>query len=244
MRAMIIRDIDFTLRFLGGAQMRLLIVEDEKKLNSILEERFVKSGYCVDKCYDGENALFYIGNTEYDGIILDIMMPKLDGLTVLRTIRAQKIMTPVLLLTAKDTEEDVVKGLDLGANDYLIKPFSFEILSARVRAMLRTDSRIGSDTIELADLSMDCRKRIVKRNNKIIELSAKEYSILEYLMRNQGIIMSKDKIEQHIWNYEYEGGSDVIKVYIHHLRKKIDGNSDVKLLHTVKNMGYVLKEKA
>lgn len=224
--------------------MRLLIVEDEKKLNSILEERFTKAGYCVDKCYDGENALFYISSTEYDGIIMDIMLPKLDGLSVLRTIRSKSITVPVLLLTAKDSEEDIVKGLDFGANDYLVKPFSFEILNARVRAMLRSDKRMGSDIIELADLHMDCRNRIVKRGGKLIELSSKEYSILEYLMRNQGIVLSKDKIEQHIWNYEYEGSSDVIKVYIHHLRKKIDGNSDIKLLHTVKNMGYVLKEKS
>ena len=223
--------------------MRLLIVEDEKQLNYILAERFTNAGYCVDKCYDGEEALYYIENTEYDGIILDIMLPKMDGLTVLKTIRKKRISTPVLLLTAKDADEDVINGLDFGANDYMIKPFSFEILSARVRAMIRSGSKMTSDVIEVADLSVDCKKRIVKRGGKVIELFAKEYSILEYLVQNKGIILAKEKIEQHIWNYEYEGVSDIVKVYIHHLRKKIDDDFDVKLIHTIKNMGYVLKEE-
>lgn len=223
--------------------MRLLVAEDEKHLNKTITERLTKAGYCVDNCFDGEDALYYIENTEYDGIILDVMMPKINGFEVLRIIREKKILTPVLMLTAKDADEDVITGLDTGANDYLTKPFSFGVLCARIRAMLRIKEKVSGCVLEIADLSIDTTKRIVKRGDTVIELSSKEYSILEYLMRNKGIVVSKDKIEENIRNYEYEGTSDVIKVYIHHLRKKLDDNYDKKLLHTVKNIGYVLKEE-
>lgn len=222
--------------------MRLLIAEDEKSLNKTIAERLTRSGYTVDSCFDGEDALYYIENTQYDGIILDVMMPKINGFEVLRIIREKKILTPVLMLTAKDADEDIITGLDTGANDYLTKPFSFGVLSARIRAMLRIKESVTSSVLEIADLSLDTTKRIVKRGGKNIELSSKEYSILEYMMRNKGIVLSKDKIEDNIRNYEYEGTSDIIKVYIHHLRKKIDDNFDKKLLHTIKNAGYVLKE--
>ena len=222
--------------------MRLLVVEDEKHLNKTLTERLIKIGYTVDNCFDGEDALYYIENTKYDGIILDVMMPKINGSEVLRIIRERKILTPVLMLTAKDSDEDIINGLDTGANDYLTKPFSFAVLSARIRAMLRVKESVTGSILEIANLSVDTTTRTVKRGENIIELSSKEYSILEYLMRNKGIIVSKDKIEENIWNYEYEGSSDVIKVYIHHLRKKIDDNFEKKLLHTVKNVGYVIKE--
>lgn len=222
--------------------MRLLVVEDEKHLNKTLTERLTKEGYSVDGCYDGEDALYYIENTQYDGIILDVMMPKINGFDVLRIMRKRKILTPVLMLTAKDSDEDVITGLDTGANDYLAKPFSFAVLCARIRAMLRIKENVTGSVLEIADLSMDTTARIVRRNGHIIELSSKEFSILEYLMRNKGTVLSKDKIEENIWNYEYEGTSDVIKVYIHHLRKKIDDNYDKKLLHTIKNVGYVIKE--
>ena len=222
--------------------MRLLVVEDEKHLNKTLTERLIKIGYTVDNCFDGEDALYYIENTKYDGIILDVMIPKINGSEVLRIIRERKILTPVLMLTAKDSDEDIINGLDTGANDYLTKPFSFAVLSARIRAMLRVKESVTGSILEIANLSVDTTTRTVKRGENIIELSSKEYSILEYLMRNKGIIVSKDKIEENIWNYEYEGSSDVIKVYIHHLRKKIDDNFEKKLLHTVKNVGYVIKE--
>ena len=222
--------------------MRLLVVEDEKYLNRTISERLSRRGYTVDSCFDGEDALYYIENTQYDGIILDVMMPKINGFEVLRTIRDKKILTPVLMLTAKDADEDIITGLDTGANDYLTKPFSFEILCARIRAMLRIKENVTGSVLEIADLSVDTTTRIVKRSDKVIELSSKEYSILEYLMRNKGIIVSKEKIEENIWNYDYEGTSDVIKVYIHHLRKKIDDGFEIKLLHTVKNVGYVIKE--
>ena len=222
--------------------MRLLVAEDEKSLNKTLSERLEKAGYCVDSCFDGEDALYYIENTKYDGIILDVMMPKMNGFEVLRTIRKKNIMTPVLMLTARDANEDIITGLDTGANDYLTKPFSFEVLCARIRAMLRIKENISGTVIKVADLSIDTAKRTVKRGKTVIELSSKEYAILEYLMRNKGIVVSKEKIEENIWNYEYEGTSDVIKVYIHHLRKKLDDNFEKKLLHTVKNVGYVIRE--
>lgn len=222
--------------------MRLLVVEDEKHLNKTLTERLTKIGYTVDSCFDGEDALYYIENTQYDGIILDVMMPKLNGFEVLRIIRENRNLTPVLMLTAKDSDEDIISGLDIGANDYLTKPFSFDILCARIRAMLRVKENVTGSIIEIADLSLDTATRMVKRGDTIIELSSKEYSVLEYLMRNKGIVLSKEKIEENIWNYEYEGVSDVIKVYIHHLRKKIDDNFEKKLLHTIKNVGYVIKE--
>lgn len=222
--------------------MRLLVVEDEKSLNKTISERLTKSGYTVDSCFDGEDGLYYIENTQYDGIILDVMMPKINGFELLRIIRERKILTPVLMLTAKDADEDIIKGLDTGANDYLTKPFSFAVLSARIRAMLRVKENVASTVLEIADLSIDTTKRIVKRGGCEIELSSKEYAILEYLMRNKGIVVSKEKIEENIWNYEYEGTSDVIKVYMHHLRKKIDDNYEKKLLHTIKNVGYVIKE--
>ncbi len=222
--------------------MRLLIAEDEKNLNKTISERLTRGGYTVDSCYDGEDALYYIENTQYDGIILDVMMPKINGFEVLRIIREKNVLTPVLMLTAKDADEDIITGLDAGANDYLTKPFSFAVLCARIRAMLRVKENVASAVLELADLSVDTTKRIVKRGDTKIELSSKEYSILEYMMRNKGIIVSKEKIEENIWNYEYEGTSDVVKVYIHHLRKKIDNNFEKKLLHTIKNVGYVIKE--
>lgn len=222
--------------------MRLLLAEDEKFLNRTLTERLEKAGYSVDSCFDGEDALYYIEDTQYDGIILDIMMPKVNGIEVLKAIRRKKIMTPVLMLTAMDSDEDIINGLDCGANDYLVKPFSFNVLCARIRAILRVKENITGVNIEVGDLSVDLSKRIVQRAGKIIELSAKEYSILEYLVRNKGIIVSKEQIEQNITNYDYEGTSDVIKVYMHHIRKKIDGDFENKLIHTVKNFGYVIKE--
>lgn len=222
--------------------MRLLVAEDEKNLNKTLTERLTKIGYTVDSCFDGEDAVYYIENTQYDGIILDVMMPKINGFEVLKKIREKKILTPVLMLTARDSDEDIITGLDTGANDYLTKPFSFAILCARIRAMLRVKENVTGSVLEIADLTLDTAARTVKRGDREIELSSKEYSVLEYLMRNKGIVISKEKIEENIWNYEYEGTSDVIKVYIHHLRKKIDGEGEKKLLHTVKNAGYVIKE--
>lgn len=223
--------------------MRLLLAEDEKDLNNILTKSLTKNGYSVDSCYNGEEALYYLENTEYDAAILDIMMPGLSGMEVLTKLRKQGKMIPILLLTAKDSISDRVAGLDAGANDYLIKPFAFEELLARIRVMLRLPSQKASNTYKLANLTVDISSHRVFRNETEIQLSSKEFSILEYMIRNQGIVLSRDKIEQHIWNYDYEGGSNVVDVYIRYLRKKVDSSFTPKLIHTVRGAGYVLKEE-
>ena len=224
--------------------MRLLLAEDERDLNRILTKKLTADGYSVDSCFDGEETLDFLHMTEYDAVIMDIMMPKKDGLFVLKQIRKEGNTTPVLFLTAKDSIEDRVLGLDSGANDYLVKPFSLEELRARIRAMLRVKSGSARNIISVADLNLDCSTQVVKRGDKEISLSAKEYALLEYLMRNTGIILSREKIENHIWNFDYEGGTNVVDVYIRYLRKKIDEGANVKLIHTVRGRGYVLREEA
>ena len=222
--------------------MRLLFAEDEKSLSRAITAILKKNHYEVDAVYDGEEALAYLECGTYDGAILDIMMPKKDGLTVLKEIRRQGINTPVLMLTAKAEIDDRVLGLDSGANDYLVKPFDFEELLARIRAMTRSSYGQSDHRLTLADLEMDTASRQVTRGGVEIPLSAKEYQLLEYLFYNQGIVLSREKIEEHIWNYDYEGGTNVVDVYISYLRKKIDGGQKKKLIHTVRGMGYVLKE--
>lgn len=223
--------------------MRILVVEDERDLNRIICKKLKVEGYSVDSCYDGEEALTYIDGANYDIIIMDIMMPKKNGYEVLAQIRKEKIATPVLFLTAKDGIEDRVKGLDLGADDYIIKPFHFDELMARVRAMIRRNHGSTTNILKIDDLELDCGTRVVKRAGKEIELSAKEFSILEYMMQNQGIVLSREKIEEHIWNYDYQGASNMVDVYIRYLRVKIDKDFNTKLIHTVRGVGYVLKEK-
>lgn len=224
--------------------MRILVVEDERDLNSIIVKRLNKVGYSVDSCYDGEEALDYMRLCEYDVILLDIMLPKMNGLDVVRTLRKKRDKTPVLLLTAKDAIEDRVIGLDSGADDYLVKPFAFEELLARVRVLTRRSIEEVTNVFTVANLSVDCDTRIVKRGETVIPLSSKEFSVLEYLIRNQGIVLSRAKIEQHIWNFDYEGGSNVIDVYIRYLRKKIDQDFEPKLIHTIRGAGYVLRDEA
>ena len=224
--------------------MRLLLAEDERDLNRILTKKLTADGYSIDSCFDGEEALDFLHMTEYDAVIMDIMMPKKDGLFVLKQIRKEGNTTPVLFLTAKDSIEDRVLGLDSGANDYLVKPFSLEELRARIRAMLRIKIGTAGNIISVADLVLDCGTQVVKRGDREITLSAKEYALLEYLMRNTGIILSREKIENHIWNFDYEGGTNVVDVYIRYLRKKIDEGANVKLIHTVRGRGYVLREEA
>ncbi len=222
--------------------MRILLAEDEEDLNRLITQKLVFDGYSVDSCQDGREAIDILSYVEYDAIILDIMMPKEDGYAVLRHLRNIGKTTPVLFLTAKDSIADRVKGLDSGANDYLVKPFSFEELSARLRVMMRTSFGIVSNVLSAADLTLDTAAHIVTRGGKEISLSAKEYELLEYLMHNQGIVLSREKIEDHIWNFDYEGGTNVVDVYISYLRKKIDSGYDRKLIHTVRGRGYVLRE--
>ncbi len=223
--------------------MRILLAEDEKDLNRILVQKLTSEGYSVDACFDGAEALDLLFCADYDSVILDIMMPKTDGLTVLRKLRESGKTVPVLLLTAKDAVEDRVRGLDSGANDYLVKPFSLEELSARLRVMTRTVFGRTDNLLTVADLTLDCASHTVRRGGREISLSAKEYALLEYLMNNRGIVLSREKIEDHIWNFDYEGGTNVVDVYISYLRKKIDGDSPVRLIHTVRGKGYVLREE-
>lgn len=225
-----------------GADMRILIAEDEKALNRILTKQFTKAGYSVDSCFDGESVFDYICNASYDAIVLDVMMPKKDGFQVLREMRSQGYETPVIFLTAKTEIEDRVFGLDLGANDYLIKPFSFDELAARVRMITRKSTGNTTNEYTVADLTVNVKSREVARAGRKIELSAREYTILEALIRNAGTVMSREKIESSVWNYDYVGGTNVIDVYIRYLRKKIDDDFDKKLIHTVRGAGYVLKE--
>ncbi len=223
--------------------MRILLAEDERDMNKIITKKLVLEGYAVDSCFDGEMALDYITSTDYDIVILDIMMPKIDGFSVLNTMRNKNMETPVIFLTARDAVSDRVKGLDLGANDYLVKPFSFEELMARIRVMTRLKSGKSTSILSVADLTLDISSHVVKRGDNVINLSAKEYAILKYMMYNAKIVLSREKIENHIWNYDYEGGTNVVDVYIRYLRKKIDSDYDVKLIHTVRGSGYVLREE-
>ena len=224
--------------------MRILVVEDEKKINDVIVKTLKKEKYGVDSCFDGEEALDYIFSVEYDIILLDIMLPKKDGFEVLKSMRKKGIKTPVLFLTARDQIEDRVRGLDLGADDYLVKPFAFEELLARIRVVLRKNSGSGEDSgnvLKIANLTVDCNKHEVFRDDVSIKLSAKEFSILEYMMRNKGRVVSKEKIEEQVWDFDYEGGSNIVEVYIKFLRKKVDNDFSPKLIHTIRRVGYILK---
>ena len=223
--------------------MRILIAEDQKDLNKILVKKLTAEGYSVDNCFDGEEALDFLAMAQYDGVILDIMMPKMDGLEVVKHMRASGNPTPVLFLTARDSVEDKVRGLDLGANDYLVKPFSFEELMARVRAMTRKTASTNSPAYEAADLRLDTSSHSVTRSGINIKLSAKEFALLEYLLRNKGQVLSREKIENSLWNFDYEGGTNAVDVYIRYLRKKIDEDFSPRLIHTVRGVGYVLREE-
>ncbi len=223
--------------------MRILVCEDEKDLNKVICKKLTGEGYGVDACFDGEDGLYYIENTPYDLVILDVMMPKRDGHWVVREMRGKNIHTPVLFLTAKDTTEDLVEGLDLGANDYMVKPFSFEELLARCRVLLRAEPQQNATILQVADLEMNTSARKVSRGGQEIDLSAKEYAILEYMLYHINIVLTREQIEDHIWSYDYEGGSNLVNVYIRYLRKKIDDPFDKKLIQTVRGSGYVIREE-
>lgn len=221
--------------------MRLLVVEDEKNLNRLITKKLTAEGYSVDSCFDGQEAIDFLHMASYDGVILDVMMPRLDGLGLLKYMREKGDDTPVLFLTARDSVDDKVTGLDLGANDYLVKPFSFAELMARIRVLTRKTSGNSDNIYRLADLTLDAKSHQVTRQGKAINLSAKEFALLEYMIRNQGIVLSREKIENNLWNFEYEGGTNAVDVYIRYLRKKIDENYQPKLIHTVRGIGYVLR---
>lgn len=222
--------------------MRILVVEDEKRLNRIISEALEDEGYSVDSCFNGLDALDYAAGADYDVIILDIMMPKMDGLEVVRRLRTGGNSTPVLFLTARDSVADRVTGLESGGDYYLVKPFDFQELMAVVRVMTRKYTGNRSNVYTIADLSLDATAKTVTRAGKNIELTAKEFSLLEYMLRNKGVVLSREMIENNLWNYDYEGGTNVVDVYVGYLRKKMDTGFDKKLIHTVWGTGWVLKE--
>ncbi len=223
--------------------MRILVAEDEQDLNRLMVQALERAGYSVDSCYDGADALDYAAGADYDCILLDIMMPKADGRTVLRTLRSRGYAVPVIFLTALDSVQDRIDGLDLGADDYLVKPFDMAELLARIRAATRKYGGQKTTVLTAGDLSLDTVTHGVTRAGQTINLSAKEYAILEYLLRNKGAVLSRAQLENHIWNYDYAGGSNVVDVYIAYLRKKVDAPFDKKLIHTVRGAGWVLREE-
>ena len=223
--------------------MRILVVEDTKDMNRLIVKALTKAGYSVDGCFDGEEALDYLAGAEYDGIVLDVMMPKMDGHQLLAKLRAQGSDIPVLFLTARDSVADRVEGLDLGADDYLVKPFAFEELLARIRAMTRKHAGSHTDILTVADLVLDTRGHTAARAGRDIPLLPKEYAILEHLVRHVGTVLSREQLEDRIWNYEKAGSSNNIDGYMSRLRKKIDADvpESQRLLHTVRGSGWVLR---
>jgi DNA-binding response OmpR family regulator len=222
--------------------MRILVAEDEKNLNKVLKKQLESQGYSVDACLDGLEAKDCMEMAEYDVVILDIMMPGMDGLSLLKWARERELTSQIIMLTARDSIEDRVKGLDMGADDYLTKPFAFEELLARIRMLVRKKTGNKTNVYKAADLEMDTSAMTVTRAGKQIMLTAREFAVLRYLLANKGIVLSREKIEEHLFDYDYEGASNVVDVYIRYLRKKVDEGFDVKLIHTVRGMGYVLKE--
>lgn len=221
--------------------MRVLVVEDEKDLNSIICSKLVKEGYNVDACYDGQAALDYMEAENYDGAIMDIMIPNKDGITVLREMRNAGIQVPVLFLTAKTETQDIVRGLDAGASDYMTKPFEFSELMARLRVMLRTQNPVNENVITCGSLVVDMNNRQAIRDGKVIDLTVREYAILEYLARNRNVVVAREQIRVNIWNIDDDVNSNVIDVYIRYLRRKIDDNYEEKLIHTIRGVGYKLE---
>ena len=221
--------------------MRILIVEDEKKVAAFIKKGLEEETYAVDIASDGEEGLHLGEQNPYDLIILDLMLPKINGLNILSHLRAKKIETPILLLTAKDSVEDKVEGLNQGADDYLTKPFAFSELLARIRVLLRRGKAETKTTLKIADLTLDLVSHKVNRGNEEIELTGKEYSLLEYFMRNQEKVLTRTMIAEHVWDYNFDTFTNVIDVYVNHLRKKIDKNFPAKLLHTLRGVGYVMK---
>lgn len=223
--------------------MRILLVEDNRPLIGIIEKRLSEEGYSVDSCIDGDEGMGFAGSYDYDLAILDIMLPKISGFEILKAIKSRNPLTPVLLLTAKDSVSDKVAGLDAGADDYLVKPFAFDELLARVRALLRRQTDIESSVLSIADLSLDLLTRKVQRGSKEITLTAKEFALMEYLLRNKQRVLTRGQIADHVWNYSFDSGTNVVDVYIRYLRRKIDDGESLKLIQTIRGVGYALKEE-
>lgn len=223
--------------------MKILVVEDEKKVTSFIKRGLEEEQYEVETAYDGEDGYKKATDGHYDLIILDVMLPKKDGLTVVKELREKKIFTPVLMLTAKDSVEDIVAGFSSGSDDYLTKPFAFAELLARVRALLRRSEQDRGAEIKFADLRLDPVTHKVWRKDKEIDLTSKEYGLLEYMMRNPNQVLTRTMIAEHVWDYTFDSFTNIIDVYVNYLRKKIDRDADKKLIHTVRGVGYILKEE-
>jgi DNA-binding response OmpR family regulator len=221
--------------------MRVLVVEDERRLAGIIKRGLMEEGYAVDNAYDGEEAQFMAETTAYDLMVLDIMLPRKDGITVCQELRMKNVNIPILMLTAKDTVEDRVKGLDSGADDYQIKPFAFSELLARIRALLRREGLPKSPKLQVGKLIMYTLTREVWVGQKRVDLTAKEYSILEYFMRRPNVVVTRTMLEENVWDYEFEGISNIIDVYVRRLRSKIDEDSKESLIQTVRGAGYRLR---
>jgi len=222
--------------------MKILLAEDEVDLNNVVTRYLKKNGYSVDSVLDGEEALDYLEYSEYDLVILDIMMPKVDGFEVIKKLRDKGNHTSILMLTARDNADDKVKGLDLGADDYIVKPFDFNELLARIRAVVRRKYGNSSNKLVIGDLILDTSEKSVTRAGKQIELTGKEYEVLEYLMQSKNRILSREQIKEHVWDFDYEGDSNIIDVLIKNIRKKIDVEDGKQIIYTKRGLGYVIKE--
>ncbi len=223
--------------------MRLLVVEDEKKVSSFISKGLKEEGYSVDVAFDGQTGLQMAMDKVHDLIILDIHLPGMDGMSVLHELRKGRVSTPVLLLTVRANIEDKVLGLDAGADDYLTKPFAFQELVARIRALLRRKTEAELPVLQFADLTLDPARRVVLRGVKKIDLTAKEYALLYYFMRNPGLVLTRTMISDHVWDYNFDSMTNIIDVYVNYLRRKIDSDREHKLIHTVRGVGYVFKEE-
>jgi len=223
--------------------MRILVVEDEKNLNRLIAEAMEDEGYSVDKCFNGLEAMEFMDCARYDVIILDILMPRMNGLEMVAKLRARGDNTPVVFLTSLDSVQDRVDGLNAGGDYYLVKPFVMDELAAVVRVLARKNTGEHSNELTIADMVVDMKNQTVKRSGIEITLTPKEYALLEYMMRNKGMVLSREMIEDNLWNFDYEGGTNVVDVYVSFLRKKIDTGFDKKLIHTVWGTGWVLKEE-
>ena len=224
--------------------MRILIVEDERQIATFLERGLKEEGYAVDVVYNGDDALDWATAAEYDGIVLDVMLPGRDGFSVCRELRARGSMTPILMLTARDAVDDRVGGLDSGADDYLVKPFAFKELVARLRAITRRQADTRSTELRVADLTLDTLAHTAQRGDRRIELTTKEYNLLEFLMRNPNRVLSRTQISEHVWNFDFVSESNVVDVYIRYLRRKIDEGADRKLIKTVRGSGYLISDES
>jgi DNA-binding response OmpR family regulator len=221
--------------------MRVLVVEDSRRLAGIIKRGLLEEGYAVDSAYDGEEAQYMAETTPFDLIVLDVMLPKKDGLAVCRDLRAKNVNTPILMLTAKDSVEDKVVGLDAGADDYVVKPFAFAELLARLRALLRREVSPKVQKYEVGDLTLDPQSREVSRDGRRIDLTSKEYAILEYFMRRPNAVVTRTMLGENVWDYEFDGLSNIIDVYVRRLRKKIDRDGEDSLIQTVRGAGYRLR---